>query len=305
MNMQKSLNTAVRYGYFPFMAFGINGLAVAAIFSSNTAVELAIQIGGLMLLALLSSYGSEQLLPYNRQWRQARGDNSRDLIHFCVNESISLLPLLIIPIFIISTPVPASPLWPQHWPILLQLLLCLLIFDLGQNLFHWLAHVWKPLWRLHAVHHSVKRMYGLNGILKHPIYQLLSAAVATGPLILLGMPKAYSLALAFLSFTQLLLQHSNTDYQLGPLRRVFAVAEVHRFHHLRGVAGNVNFSLFFSFFDHLLGNAYFSSKTLSSDDIGLDYKAYPDSWWQQMKAPFHTFDLPRTGKKITDAAVIE
>ena len=146
------------------------------------------------------------------------------------------------------------------------------------------------MWQLHAVHHEVERMYGLNGILKHPLYQVIASIVCTGPLVLLGMPKEYSLVLVFMSFTQLLLQHSNTDYVLGPFRRVFAVAEVHRFHHLRGVAGDVNFSLFFSFYDHLFGNAYYERRALGSSDIGLNYKGYPKSWWGQMKAPFKEFD---------------
>jgi sterol desaturase/sphingolipid hydroxylase (fatty acid hydroxylase superfamily) len=100
-----------------------------------------------------------------------------------------------------------------------------------------------------------------------------------GPLVLLGMPKEFSLALVFMSFTQRLLQHSNTDYVLGPFRRVFATVEVHRFHHLRGIAGDVNFSLFFSFYDHLLGKAYYDLRTLESSDIGVDYLDYPQSWW--------------------------
>jgi sterol desaturase/sphingolipid hydroxylase (fatty acid hydroxylase superfamily) len=281
---------ATRYGYFPLMAFGVNGLAIAVIFSANSPAAAAAQILGLMVLALVLAFSSERLLPYNVEWNAGRGDSGRDIIHFAVNESISLVPLLIIPIFVGVAPEPASSLWPADWPLLLQLMLGLLIFDLAQNLFHLLSHVWEPLWRLHAVHHEVRRMYGFNGIMKHPIYQALSAVVSTGPLVLLGMPKAFSLALVFMSFTQLLLQHSNTDYRLGPFRRVFAVAEVHRFHHLLGRAGDVNFSLFFSFYDHLFGNAYFERRLLESRDIGVAYVAYPVSWWKQMKAPFRDFE---------------
>jgi sterol desaturase/sphingolipid hydroxylase (fatty acid hydroxylase superfamily) len=283
------LRNSIRYGYFPLMAFGINGLAIWVIFSTTNPITLASQFAGLMIVALFLSFSTERILPYNKAWNQSHGDTGRDLMHFIVNQCMSLVPLLIVPIFIMTTPKPESPLWPNEWPILLQALLCLLIFDLGNNLLHWLSHTWKPMWQLHAVHHEVKRMYGLNGILKHPLYQVIASIVCTGPLVLLGMPKEYSLVLVFMSFTQLLLQHSNTDYVLGPLRRVFAVAEVHRFHHLRGVAGDVNFSLFFSFYDHLFGNAYHEMRTLSSDDIGLNYKGYPKSWWGQMKAPFKKF----------------
>tara|TARA_R110001599_G_scaffold213875_1_gene411677 strand:- start:1022 stop:1963 length:942 start_codon:yes stop_codon:yes gene_type:complete len=296
---------AIRYGYFPLMAFGINGLAIAVIFSATTPLTLASQFAGLMILALFLSFSTERILPYNKEWNQSNGDTWRDLLHFTVNESMSLIPLLIVPIFVMTAQKPASPLWPNEWPVLLQVLLCLLIFDLGNNLLHLLSHRWKPLWQLHAVHHEVKRMYGLNGILKHPLYQVIVSIVCTGPLVLLGMPNEYSLVLVFMSFTQLLLQHSNTDYVLGSFRRVFAVAEVHRFHHLRGVAGNVNFSLFFSFYDHLFGNAYFKKRTLKSDDIGLDYNDYPQSWWGQMKAPFYKFELVKKDKTEDSLSVVE
>jgi len=273
------------------MAFGVNGLAIAAAFSNPTPFVLALQIGGLMLLALALSFGSERLLPYNKSWNSPQGDFWRDLMHFSFNEAMSLIPLLIIPIFVVAAPTPASSIWPGELPPLLQLLLCLLIFDLMNNLLHWLSHHWQPLWKLHSIHHQVKRMYGFNGIMKHPLYQIVASIVATGPLILLGMPKVFSLLLVFMSFTQLLLQHANTDYLLGPLRNIFAVAEVHRFHHLRGVAGNVNYALFFSFYDHLFSNHYYDDRNLQSEDIGLDYENYPQDWWGQIKAPFQTFDM--------------
>ncbi len=286
MTTQTWRHTATRYGYFPLMFFGINGLALFAILSDAPPLTLAIQIGGLMALALVLAYRSERFLPYNKQWNQSQGDSWRDIIHFSFNESMSLIPTLIVPIFIIVAPKPPSPIWPGDWPVLMQVVLCLLIFDLGNNLLHWLSHSWKPLWRLHSVHHEVTRMYGLNGILKHPLYQVIASVVCSGPLILLGMPKEFALVLVFMSFTQLLLQHSNTDYRLGWFRHVFAVAEVHRFHHVRGVAGDVNFSLFFSFYDHLFGNALYEKRVLTSQDIGLNYTGFPQSWWGQMKAPF-------------------
>lgn len=300
MPTQTRLRSFVRFGYFPIMAFGVNGLALLAIFSAGSASRVAIAIVALMALALGLSFGAERILPYNPEWNAARGDTRRDIVHFVVNESMSLVPLLFVPIFVVVASEADSPLWPSDWPLPLQILFSLMIFDLGQNLFHWLSHVWTPLWRLHAVHHQVERMYGFNGILKHPLYQALSSVVSTLPLILLGMPKAFSLALVFLSFTQLLLQHSNTDHSIGPLRRIFATAVVHRFHHQRGPAGDVNFALFFSFFDHLFGNAFFEDKKLDSHDIGLNYVAYPDHWWDQMKAPFRQFALRDPDSSVTE-----
>lgn len=119
------------------------------------------------------------------------------------------------------------------------------------------------------------------------------------PLALLGMPKSFALLLAFLSITQLLLQHSNVDYRSGCLKTIVSTAEVHRFHHLKGTAGDVNFAMFFAFWDHLFGNAYYEERKLTSKDIGLVYKGYPVAWHKQMLAPFRKFHIegPTSGKQ--------
>lgn len=286
MSGAKCVSQFLRFGYFPTIAVGVNGLAIAAIFSDQAPTTVAIEILACMAFALAFSFAAERVIPYNREWNVSHGDVSRDLTHFLVNESMSIFPLLAIPIFVTAMPTANLGFWPTGWPLVLQLLGALLIFDLAQTLFHQLSHVWTPLWRLHAVHHQVERMYGLNGILKHPVYQVLSAIVSLTPLVLLGAPKEFSLVLAFLSFTQLLIQHSNTDHAMGPLRNVFATAVVHRFHHLRGTAGDVNFALFFSFYDRLFGNAFYEDRDLNSVDIGLAEPGYPVSWWGQMLAPF-------------------
>ena len=283
------LRLLTRYGYFPAMFLGINGLAAAIVFSGLSPSLAAASLVALMAVALTLAFGAERLIPYDPEWNSSRGDVGRDIAHFIVNESTSLGPLLVIPIFAVTAPAPPSPLWPSAWPLLVQGLFAVAVFDLSQTLFHWASHRWKPLWRLHAVHHSVERMYALNGILKHPVYQVVSAVVSLAPLVLLGMPKAFSLVIAFSTFVQLLLQHSNVDYRTGPGKWVFAVAEVHRFHHLRGVAGDVNFALFFSLWDNLLGNGYYAARRLGTHDIGLDVDDYPRDYAGQLAAPFREF----------------
>ena len=288
--MNTMTSRLVRYGYFPLMFFGLNGVGIALAFSDLPALEKAAAVFAALGAALVFSFGAERLVPYTPAWNHERGDLGRDIVHFLVNESMSLVPLLIVPIFIVAAaPTPASPLWPTAWPLLVQVLFALAIFDLGQLVFHQASHRWDPLWRLHAVHHSVERMYGLNGIMKHPIYQIVSSVVSLAPLVLFGMPKVFSLVIALCTFVQLLLQHSNVDYCTGPIRRLCATAEVHRFHHLRGTAGDVNFALFFAFWDHLLGNAYYAARKLGTGDIGLDYRDYPQNYLGQMVAPLRNF----------------
>jgi sterol desaturase/sphingolipid hydroxylase (fatty acid hydroxylase superfamily) len=97
----------------------------------------------------------------------------------------------------------------------LQLLLAIALADLGITLVHYASHRSPLLWRLHAVHHSVTRLYGFNGLMKHPMHQLLETLGGTLPLLLLGLPVEVASLLAFSVSIQLLLQHSNVDMHVA------------------------------------------------------------------------------------------
>ncbi|WP_211194439.1 sterol desaturase family protein [Pyxidicoccus fallax] len=101
----------------------------------------------------------------------------RDLAHFVVNEGSNVLSLSALPW--LSGLVTMRNVWPHDGPFVLQVLLAVLVFDFGVTLTHYLSHRIPALWRLHAVHHSVKRFYGFNGLMKHPLH--LSLAHRTGP----------------------------------------------------------------------------------------------------------------------------
>ena len=163
------------------------------------------------------------------------------------------------------------------------------MLDFGITMTHWASHRVPALWRLHAVHHSVKRFYGFNGMMKHPLHQAIEMTAAIIPLLLLGLPQPVAAALATTTGVQLLMQHSNVDYQVGPLRYVLALNEGHRFHHLKwGGVGDVNFGLFTNLWDRLLGTWSFDPKRrFTSDDIGIGKEpSFPAGYMAQLLAPF-------------------
>ncbi|WP_044873599.1 sterol desaturase family protein [Pseudomonas sp. LFM046] len=240
----------------------------------------------LLLPAIALSFLAEAWLPYEPQWNRPRGDRLRDGLHALFNESLNLAGVAAIPL--VAAWLPNLGAWPEHWPLVLQLLLAILIADLGLTLVHYLSHRVDPLWRLHAVHHSVQRLYGFNGLMKHPLHQTIEALAGTAPLLVLGMPERVAALLAFTVALQLLLQHSNVDMRIGPLRHLFAWAPVHRFHHMKyGRAGDVNFALFFTFWDRLLGTAFHSDYRMGGDDLGIGSRPdYPRDYLAQLAEPF-------------------
>src|SRR6185295_9906993 len=79
-----------------------------------------------------------------------------------------------------------TTLWPTRAPLLGQLAMALLVGELGQYWVHRLGHTARPLWRLHALHHSVGRLYWLNAGRFHPLDTLLQHCAEVVPLGLLG-----------------------------------------------------------------------------------------------------------------------
>ncbi|WP_144172203.1 sterol desaturase family protein [Pseudomonas sp. Kh13] len=241
----------------------------------------------LLASAVLLSFACERLIPYKPAWNQTRGEGRRDLCHALVNECLTLSSVATIPL--LASWLPATNLWPGQWPLALQLLLAIVVADLGITLVHYASHRSPLLWRLHAVHHSVTRLYGFNGLMKHPVHQMLETLGGTLPLLLLGLPIEVATLLAFSVSIQLLLQHSNVAMRIGGLRHVFAWAPVHRLHHLKyGSTGDVNFALFFPIWDRLLGTAlYLPGYALADDDMGIgDRPDYPQAYLAQLREPW-------------------
>lgn len=237
--------------------------------------------------AVAVSFVMEQWLPYEPQWNRSLGDRRRDTFHALVNESLNALGLLILPG--LTALLAFEGIWPRGWPLWSQLLLSIVLADAGITLMHYASHRIAPLWRLHAVHHSVQRLYGFNGLMKHPLHQMLEATAGLLPLVLLGIPVAVAQLLALAIAIQLLLQHSNVDMRVGPLRWVFAWAPVHRFHHMKyGRAGDVNFGLFFNLWDWLLGTAFYREHSpMGLGDLGIGSRPdFPVGYLAQLRDPF-------------------
>lgn len=276
------MRIVIQYGYFPLMFIGFNS---AIIFLNSNGYPWYATLP-LMGLALLVSFTMEALLPYNSDWNHSKSDKVKDIMHFVVNETMNYAGILLLPL--LSSLALFPTLWPHTWPFVLQVLLAVVVFDVGTTLFHYLSHKKAFFWRFHAVHHVPQRLYGFNGIMKHPVFQLMDSVVAFGPLMIAGIPQEVAFTLVSCIFLQLLIQHSNVDFKTGALKHFLATAEVHRFHHLRGRAGDVNFALFFSILDRFLGTAYYENRTtpLTEHSVGIDDEHFPDDYLGQLVSAF-------------------
>lgn len=273
---------SIRYFYAPVFFAGFIGTAVWLVDNKLPSWWLI----PMLVAAIGVSFLFEKMLPYEKLWNHNKGDSKRDAIHAVVNETSNIFAVSAIPI--ISFYTQGFNIWPEEWPLVFQLLMAIAIADFGITLMHYASHKMELLWRFHAIHHSVERMYSFNGLMKHPVHQAIELIAGTSPLLLLGMPMEVGILLAFSVAIQLLLQHSNVDMRLGYLIYIWAVAPGHRHHHIASKKdGNVNFGLFTMIWDHLLGTFVFNRPPPKEGQLGIYNRAdYPKGYIDQFVEPF-------------------
>lgn len=275
----------VQLAYLPVMA----SLAAGGVWalSSGPRDALPLVLGA---VAIATSFIAERLAPYRTEWNRSHGDRGRDLAHAIVNETAGFASLALLPL--LEGNLTVSDLWPSSWPFALQVLLAVIVADLGITLTHRVSHRVGWLWRLHAVHHSVTRFYGFNGLVKHPLHQAVELAAGVTPLVLVGMPSEVAAALALCVVVQLLLQHSNVDYSTRRVGRWIALNQAHRFHHVNAPRqGDVNFGLFTTIWDRWLLKTFRwePTRTFTSSDLGVAGRPdYPTRYFDQLRDPFRS-----------------
>lgn len=192
-----------------------------------TTVLLSVSITVLLL---------QRISPKVQAWRHWRRDFALDVAHGIVSTigGATLARLAFFGAIAWLSEQAASygwGIWPDDWPLLLQLPIALVIADFIVYLFHRAAHTWGPLWRLHELHHTSEQLYSLSSGRTHPVWVALSTALTTAPLLALGAdPPVLALVSATVG-TNGLLQHSNIDMNCRPFAWLLATADMHRWHH--------------------------------------------------------------------------
>jgi sterol desaturase/sphingolipid hydroxylase (fatty acid hydroxylase superfamily) len=181
---------------------------------------------------------------------------------------------------------PISALWPHGWPIWLQALLMILTVDFLRYWLHRFAHQNDTLWRLHSVHHSVEQMYWLNTARFHLIEKALQMTLDSLPFLLMGVEPTV-LALYYVAYaTNGFFQHCNIELRYGFLNYIVGSAETHRWHHSRiPRESNANYGNTVIVWDLLFGT-WFLPRERAVQELGLQDRGYPKSFWALMRAPF-------------------
>jgi sterol desaturase/sphingolipid hydroxylase (fatty acid hydroxylase superfamily) len=176
--------------------------------------------------------------------------------------------------------------WVQGLNFWVALFLIVLVADLVQYWTHRAYHEVPLLWRLHAVHHSVKSMDWMAGSRQHILELLITRTLVLAPIYVLGFSKevidAYIVVFGF----QAVFNHANVSVRLGPLRYLIVTPNFHHWHHSQDdEAIDKNYAAHFAFLDYLFGTAVKSDREWPAQ-YGVVGDYVPNGFWKQFKFPF-------------------
>jgi len=171
-------------------------------------------------------------------------------------------------------------------PFPVALFLIILVADFVQYWTHRAYHEVPALWRLHAVHHSVKHMDWLAGSRQHILELLITRTLVLAPIFVLGFSKGVIDAYIVIVGFQAVFNHANVSVRLGPLRYVIVTPNFHHWHHSQDKeALDRNYAAHFAFLDYLFGTAVRSDRAWPTQ-YGVLGDYVPRGFWRQLLFPF-------------------
>jgi len=281
----------ITYTLFPLTFVGTMTLAYLGL---KTELSPSLILAGVAAMTVVVVALFERIHPAHEAWNKPRGDVGTDALH-AIFSGLLLPHVLEVGLTILLLGIATSlsekagvGLWPMHWPLPVQLLIAMVISQLGEYFAHRAMHEVPLLWRLHAIHHSPSRLYWLNAARFHPLDTALLQCVALSPLIILGAGAEILLLYSAWVTVHGLFQHSNIALKLGWLNYIFSMSELHRWHHSRKIEeANANYGNNIILWDLVFGTFYYPSDRDASADVGLsDLPNFPTNYSGQLLAPF-------------------
>lgn len=270
----------------------VMGLALCSYYllrQSGVPLQTAVLVP--VLLAALAITLLERGFPYRKNWQPTATDVFNDFIYMVMVQGILprflgfIVALILLRSQVMENSVAAS-IWPHQWSVLIQMVLVMVTAEFLRYWLHRLAHNWKPLWQLHAVHHSPHKLYWVNVGRFHPLEKALQYLLDTLPFILLGVSDQV-LALYFVFYAiNGFFQHCNISIRLGFLNYIISGPELHRWHHSKQAEeSNSNYGNNLILWDLVFGTRFLPQRrTVKS--LGLVNRNYPLGFVKQLKTPF-------------------
>ena len=245
-------------------------------FTSEPVIRLSVFILLLAFLALL-----ENISP-RRKPRYSKG--SRWISNFGISILNSTTVALILPIVGAGAALLADE---RNWglfnrldtPALFSIPLYIIAFDLTIYVQHRLFHKFKPLWRLHRMHHTDLDYDVSTGVRFHPLSIFISAGIKLGLILALGPPAIAVIVSEIVLNATSMFNHSNIKlpHRLdAALRYLIVTPDMHRIHHsVIAQEHNRNFGFNFPWWDKIF-NTYKDQPSKGQDAIDIGISGYEE-----------------------------
>lgn len=296
-NALDKFSGSARANFFKALVFPLImlGVTVAGLQFYRAGLE-GVLTSLIFLFVLLLASLLEKYFPYIPNWSRSWRENAQDRWFFLIIQPAVMIGEVFAAAAGVQIAIYLSIKPGEVWAIaslsfFVQCCIALLISDLPLYLFHRACHRSKGfLWRLHAIHHVPDRLYSLNFARFHPLNVFANSFLTLLPLIALGAPPRIIFMVAITQKTHGVLTHTNFDFRLGPLNRIFSMAELHRWHHVRNIENaNGNFGGTLSIWDSLFGTRKLPLASVKSQPIGtMNPNLAQATLWSQLTGVFRS-----------------
>jgi len=160
-----------------------------------------------------------------------------------------------------------------EWPLWVELLATILVFDfIAQYCAHYMVHNFKPLWRIHIVHHSDTKVDATTGTRLHPLDFMTRETFAILAVFIMGAPLAFYVLYRIITIAYTYFNHANLKLPLKVdkvISLIFISPNTHKFHHHFEVPWtDKNYGNIFSIWDRIFGT--FAYGDINDVVYGLD-----------------------------------
>lgn len=246
------------------------------------------------LFLIVSLLFLERVMPHEVVWQKNDGQTFANIAHTLTSKGTVQALLYVNTLIGVAAVSPGVEgvtyslgYWPSGWPLATQVCLAVVLSEFMLYWAHRTAHEFMPLWRFHAVHHSVTRLWIVNTGRFHFIDSLYSIVLGLLPLMVLGAPMVVMTWVGVVTAFIGMLTHCNVEMRFGPLSWVFNTPELHRWHHSKDLReGNKNYGENVMLWDLVFGT-YFNENRRPPVDIGI-HEFMPAKFTHQLVWPFLT-----------------
>lgn len=228
----------------------------------------------------------ERLAPYRSDWNRLTRSEANDwgLYFLAIVPAEAFARALLfagVPWILMHLPVsPFYSFWPHGWPLWLQVVLGLMLFDLTYYWYHRLSHTNRWMWAWHRLHHASEYLVTSKGFRHTFIEWAMDIILHTTVFALAGMPPVVIFWLYVITNPIGILSHGNIAIpNLAGLGHVINLPRTHLIHHDRDLRGGMkNFSAFTMVWDHVFGT-FVSPALYCPERLGVAGYSVPENLW--------------------------